>query len=88
MSTPVEACCGLFDDSGLRWVLSGNSGLSPEFELRILRLRDALDKAEKLICGNEEALIKSPEMVEIRELAQLALKQLIDEVGTDPPPPV
>jgi len=67
-SSPDEAQCGVFDDTGLWYVLPDRTGLSIEFGELVLALGSLLRSVNFNVDLNE--LIASDEMKSIRELAE------------------
>ena len=76
MSSFVEACCGLFDDSALGEMLY-SSGTEFGIEVDV-----ALKQIDKLICAidehrSEEEIIADPDMAKVRELASRAFGMIM-----------
>ena len=76
ISSFVEACCGLFDDSGLGVILRTGAQFVISQELRdlLIKLDQALDSVDDE--QDPEIVIDLPEMEVVRRLAKAALNNI------------
>ena len=77
----TEAVCGMFDDSGFKYVLENSPGsLHPEARVAIAEVREAI----ALVDGTQApmAIIESEQMERVRQLAGKALT-IIYRVGLE-----
>lgn len=75
VSSFEEACCGLFNDSGLIIALErGETGLPEDVNQKLRELDTQLERVdERYGMLPDEPLIQVPEMVKVRQLAAEAL---------------